>query len=211
VRDTSSDTLYALMYAQIRPNNLECYGSHRVDGPEQRGCTTKVERGACSDRYAGDQDTSSSEGEEQPGGGVFELIEESPTRRTDLAGAVEGTRSSRPRWWLIVKNENGRVRFLTMDWGGEEALAVFGHQEEAEIFLQVGGYGGGWQARESTTGEVVSVLWGPCAGAESVALDPLPRMVADGMLGLVRMERGRFLEQLVGGAGQADHPYMLRR
>jgi hypothetical protein len=152
-------------------------------------------------RYAGDQDTTSSEGEEHPGGGVFELIEQSPGKRTDLAGAVEGTRSSRPRWWLIAKNENGRVWFLTMGWGAEEALAVFGHQEEAEMFLHADGCGDGWQARGSTAGEVVSVLSGPCAGAESVALDPLPSMVADGMLGLVRMERGRFLEQFVEGAG----------
>jgi hypothetical protein len=127
------------------------------------------------------------------------LFKESPARRTDLAGAVEGARSSRPRWWLIAKNENGRVRFLTTGWGGEEALAVFGDQEEAEMFLHVGGYGGGWQPRGSTTGEIVSVLSGPCAGAESVALDPLPEMVADGTLSLVWLRRESFLEQLLLG------------
>jgi hypothetical protein len=81
-------------------------------------------------------------------------------------------------------------------------LPVFGYEEEAEMFLHLGGYGdGGWSARESSSGEIVSVLCGPCSGAESVALDPLPGIVANGTLSLVWLGRERFLKELLGHAG----------
>jgi hypothetical protein len=42
------------------------------------------------------------------------------------------------------------VEFLTTDREGDcgETLVIFGHEEEAEIFLYLGGYGDeGWRAR----------------------------------------------------------------
>src|SRR5918995_5095278 len=119
--------------------------------------------------------------------------------RVGLArAATEGTRR-RPRWWLIAKTENGRVEFLTtmaQNEDGGETLPVFGYEEEAEMFLHLGGYGDdGWSARESSIGEIVSVLLGPCSGVEGVSLDPLPgEMVPDGTLCLVWLGRERFLE-----------------
>lgn len=47
--------------------------------------------------------------------------------------------------------------------------------------------------QESTAGELISVLCGPCAGAKEVSLDPLPEMVAEGTLGLVNLSRKRFM------------------
>jgi hypothetical protein len=131
------------------------------------------------------------------------MLEEFSTR-VGLARAVpEGTKR-RLRWWLIAKTENGRVEFLTTarDEDGGETLPVFGYEEEAEMFLHLSGYGDeGWSARESSSGEIVSVLCGPCSGAESVALDPLPGMVTDETLCLVWMGRERFLKELLGQAG----------
>jgi hypothetical protein len=125
------------------------------------------------------------------------MIEEISTR-----AASEGTRR-RPRWWLITKTENGRIEFLTTfrDEDGGEALPIFGYEEEAEMFLHLSGYADGWNVRESSTGEIVSVLSGPCSGAESVALDPPPEMVADGTLSLVSLKRKHFLEWVLGDAG----------
>jgi len=125
------------------------------------------------------------------------MIEEISTR-----AASEGTRRH-PRWWLITKNENGRIEFLTMfreEYGGE-ALPIFAYEEEAEMFLHLSGYADSWSVRESSSGEIVSVLLGPCSGTESVALDPPPKMVADGTLSLVSLRRERFLARLLGEAG----------
>lgn len=127
------------------------------------------------------------------------MIEEVSTRVGLARAATEGTKR-RPRWWLIAKTENGRVEFLTTacDEDSGETLPVFGHEEEAQMFLHLGGYDDSWSARESSSGEIVSVLCGPCSGVESVALDPLPGMVADGTLGLVRLRRESFLGRLLG-------------
>jgi hypothetical protein len=132
------------------------------------------------------------------------MLEEISPRVGLARVATEGTRRRRPRWWLIAKIENGRLEFLTTacDEDGGETLPVFGYEEEAEMFLHLSGYGDdGWSARESSSGEIVSVLCGPCPGAGSVALDPLPGMVANGTLSLVRLGRERFLKELLGHAG----------
>jgi len=128
------------------------------------------------------------------------MIEEISTRAGWAKAATEGGRRRRPRWWLIAKTEAGRVEFLTTacDKDGGETLPVFGYEEEAEMFLHMGGCGDhGWSARESSSGEIVSVLCGPCSGAEGVALDPLPVMVADGTLCLDWLGRERFLGWLL--------------
>ena len=131
------------------------------------------------------------------------MLEEISTKVGLARAATEGTRR-RPRWWLIAKTEKGRVEFLTtmaQNEDGGETLPVFGYEEEAEMFLHLGGYGDdGWSARESSSGEIVSVLGGPCSGVEGVALDPVPGMVGDGTVCLVWLGRERFLDQLLGHA-----------
>jgi hypothetical protein len=100
-------------------------------------------------------------------------------------------------YWLIAKNENGRIEILTdgLATSGEEALLVFSHEEEAEVFLSLWEVeDDGWCARESTVGELISVLYGPCVGAKEVALDPLPGMVTQRTLGLVSLNRERFID-----------------
>jgi hypothetical protein len=129
------------------------------------------------------------------------MIEEISTRASWARAATEGARRRRPMWWLIAKTEAGGVEFLTTarDEDGEETLPIFGYEEEAKMFLHLGGYGDdGWSARESSSGEIISVLCGPCSGAEGVALDPLPGMVSDGMLCFVWLGRERFLRWLLG-------------
>jgi hypothetical protein len=127
------------------------------------------------------------------------MIEEISPRVGLERAATEETRR-RPRWWLIAKHENRQVEFLTMahDEDDEEILPVFGYEEEAEMFLHLGRYGDSWSARESSNGEIVSVLCGPCSSAGSVVLDPLPEMMDDEMLALVRLGRRRFLGWLLG-------------
>ena len=101
-----------------------------------------------------------------------------------------------PPYWLIARNENSRLEVLATCFAGEvDALPVFSHEEEAEMFLRLWEVEfDGWQARESTAGELISVLYGPCASVERVALDPLPEMLVERTVGLVSLSRKRFVD-----------------
>jgi hypothetical protein len=102
-------------------------------------------------------------------------------------------------YWLIARNENSRLEVLATGLtGGEKALPVFSHEEEAEMFLRLWEVGfDGWQVRESTAGELISVLYGPCAGVERVVLDPLPEMIVERTVGLVSLSRERFVDLML--------------
>jgi hypothetical protein len=91
-------------------------------------------------------------------------------------------------YWLMPEKQDKRIEVLTLHTHGtQETLPVFSSEEEAEIFLGFGGVTGGWRARESNAGELVSVLYGPCAGVRKVALDLSPEMANEGTGGLVSL------------------------
>jgi hypothetical protein len=98
-------------------------------------------------------------------------------------------------FWVVFADECRLTCPLTLGLeGGKEALAVFSHQEEADMLLRwFGTAGEGWHIRQTSAGEVVSLLYGPCCGANTVALDPSPQMLADSFLSTVALERGRFV------------------
>ena len=97
-----------------------------------------------------------------------------------------------PRYWLIAEYENNGVRTFTVDCDGEEALPIFSSKEEAETFLGLEAPGAGWWIRETTAGELVSLLYGLCAGVRKVALDP-PAIGDTATFGLLCLSRRRFL------------------
>ena len=98
-------------------------------------------------------------------------------------------------FWVVFADECRLTCPLTLSLeGGKEALAVFSHQEEADMLLRwFGTVGEGWRIRQTSAGEVVSLLYGPCCGANTVALDPSPQMLADSFISTVALERGRFV------------------
>ena len=98
-----------------------------------------------------------------------------------------------PRFWLVVRDGDHLLEVFTMGCGGAKSLSVFSHEEEAGMFLDLGGAGNGWRTRESSAGEIVSLLFGLCSRVSSVALDPSPLMMPE-MLDLVRVDRGRFVD-----------------
>ncbi len=101
-------------------------------------------------------------------------------------------------FWLIAEERNNRLEALTIRTDDEqETLPVFSSEEEAELFLGFGGVTGEWRARESSVGELVSVLSGPCAGVKKVALDPSPEMVVEGTVGLVSLLRESFMNLIM--------------
>ena len=102
--------------------------------------------------------------------------------------------------WIITSYENNRMEALTIgpDLDGG-LLAVFSFEEEAEAFLcllEDDENKKGWQSEQTTAGGLVSVLLGPCADVNGVALDPLPLPLGRAMLPLVSINRDTLLGYL---------------
>ena len=76
-------------------------------------------------------------------------------------------------WYLISRCENNRMDVLTVfPRDDEETVPVFGAQQMAGEFLRDGGFGPGWHVRESTAGELISLLLSLLSDVNSVALNP---------------------------------------
>ncbi len=77
--------------------------------------------------------------------------------------------------------------------GGNEALPIFSFEEEARLFLHLRGLRKGWRIRETTDAELISVLLGQHADAEWVALDPIPEIGGEALVGIVSLRRENFV------------------
>ena len=124
-------------------------------------------------------------------------VPENQTNSVQTTAERSRVRGTFPAYWLIAKNENGRieVRADALAGSASSSLLVFSHEEEADLFLSLSEVGNdGWRARESTPGELISMLYRPYAGAKEGALDPLPEMVAQRTLALVSLSRECFMD-----------------
>jgi hypothetical protein len=111
---------------------------------------------------------------------------------------VSKNKATRRSFWLIVTRAHGRMEVLTIDAGGETVLPVFSSQEEGEFFLSLETTEADWWPRETTTGELVSLLLGLCARVDMVALDPLPSLGEREIVELVSTDRRHFVHHLLG-------------
>jgi len=104
--------------------------------------------------------------------------------------------------WLITKYDHSKMSALTIHLSRDgEALAVFGFEEEAEMFLHLrrAALEERWRVRQTSVGELVSVLYGPCSNAKKVVLDPLPAVVGgEGSIDILSTWRDDFLRILLG-------------
>jgi hypothetical protein len=97
------------------------------------------------------------------------------------------------KWWMLAKDDDLGAEALLADCSGEQALPTFSSEGEAEMFVWLGrAFEEGWRVRETSAGELVSILYGPCAGVGMVALDPSPGMTAE-TIRLVSLSRQRFV------------------
>lgn len=134
----------------------------------------------------------------------------------DGAETVGGVsrRAGTQRYWVIAKDTKGGVgqlELLTVDLDGTgEALPVFSFEEEAEMFLWLQRTEEGREVRETTPGQLVSILYGPCADVGRVMLDPLPEIGASMQISLLGMDRNDFVESVMG-ARSLDKPYKPSR
>ena len=73
------------------------------------------------------------------------------------------SRARRATYWLITRDASRHLDVFTVDYGGDETLVpVFSSKEEAQLFAEKQFMKGGWHARPTSIGELVSVLYGPC-------------------------------------------------
>lgn len=116
------------------------------------------------------------------------------------------SRAPRRPLWLIANHENGRMDVFTLSSDEDrQVLPVFSFEEEAETFLRLGETGTGWRARETTAGEFTSLLHGPCAGVEKVALDPLPVVDGEMVFDLAGWGREDFLRNFASMPSAPNH------
>jgi hypothetical protein len=104
-------------------------------------------------------------------------------------------------FWLITKHITNRMDIYTTNLCGDgKALVVFSFEEEAEMFLdlRLAASKDRWRVRQTSVGELVSVLYGPCSDTKKVVLDPLPEIGREELTGPLGMHREEFLRFLVG-------------
>ncbi len=109
--------------------------------------------------------------------------------------------------WLITKHITSRMDIFTANLCGDsKTLVVFSFKEEAEMFLdlQLATSKDGWRVRQTSVGELASVLYGPCSDTKKVVLDPVPELDREELADLLSMPRNDFLRFLLGEEGHSN-------
>lgn len=119
-------------------------------------------------------------------------------------------RARRPHW-LITRHTVSALEVLTMvSADDEQVMPIFSFEEEAHLFLRSCELGAEWTVRETSPGELISVLGGPCAEVSKVALDPVPEGRGGALLGLLSVERDEFVGVLLEDRFSAPRPLPYR-
>lgn len=137
-------------------------------------------------------------------------VDGASTREGDETAGGVPQRTGTQRYWVIakdVKDGFGRADLLTVDLDDTgQALPVFSFEEEAEMFLWLQTTEEGGEVMETTPGQLVSILYGPCADVGRIILDPLPEIGARMQISLLGMDRNDFVESVMG-ARSLDTPH----
>ena len=139
-----------------------------------------------------------------------ERVDGTSTREGGETARRVPRRAGRQRYWVIARNAKyglGQPDLLTVDLDGTgETLPVFSFEEEAEMFLWLQRTEeDGREVREITPGQLVSILYGPCADVGRVMLDPLPEIGARVQISLLGMDRNDFVEWAMGARSLDSH------
>ena len=114
-------------------------------------------------------------------------------------------RSAAPLHHVVTRDDDEGLEVLRilLDEKGE-TLPVFSAGWAARGYLFAEAPGGGWYVRTYTPGELVSLLVGPCASVEWVALDPRPGH-RNGGEAVTVMPRENFADYLLGLTRRFSH------
>src|SRR5918911_878938 len=121
----------------------------------------------------------------------------------ELAGIQRNSRGlGRRPLWVIGQSTNDWTDVLCVSSRrGDRTLPTFSFREEVEVFLNAvdeNKDGWGWQPKQTTPEELVSLLLGSYSDVARVALDPLPICEDGGVtLKLVSMSWEHFVRVLL--------------
>jgi hypothetical protein len=98
--------------------------------------------------------------------------------------------------YVVAKDADEGLEVLRVHLGTNgEALPVFSAGSAARGYLFAEAPGGGWYVKTCTPDELLSLLFGSCAGVEWVALDPRPGRSAGEAANV--MPRENFMDYLL--------------
>jgi len=112
-----------------------------------------------------------------------------PARRTSTVQA----------FWVVLEGSTRRLPLAVFVSDGTRAMALFSGEEEARMFCHFCKEGVSSNIRQTTAGEVISLLYCPWCAAKHVALDPFPEILGDRLLlGLLTLDRADFAWRFAG-------------
>jgi hypothetical protein len=114
-----------------------------------------------------------------------------------------GVRARRTRtvhaFWMVLEGSPHELPLMVSISDGKEALALFSGEEEARMFCHFCEEGASANLRQTTTGEVISLLYCPWCAAKHVALDPYPEILGSRLLlGVLTLDREDFALRFAG-------------
>ena len=101
-------------------------------------------------------------------------------------------------FWIMLEGSPRALPLTVFLSDGKEALALFSGEEEARMFCHFCEEGASANLRQTTAGEVISLLYCPWCAAKHVALDPFPEILGSRLLGLLTLDRADFARRFAG-------------
>jgi hypothetical protein len=102
-------------------------------------------------------------------------------------------------FWMVLEGSARGLPLMVFLSDGTEAMALFSGEEEARMFCHFCEEGASTNIRQTTTGEVISLLYCPWCAAKHGALDPLPEILGSRLhLGLLTLSREDFALRFAG-------------
>jgi hypothetical protein len=105
-------------------------------------------------------------------------------------------------FWVVLEGGTWTSPLTVSSPEGRAAIALYSEEEEARMFGYSGRKGAKGCVRVTSTGGVLSLLYGPWFVARHVALDPFPEILGSRrLLEPLTLDRERFARSFAGGAG----------
>jgi hypothetical protein len=109
-------------------------------------------------------------------------------------------------FWVVLCGSGPPLPLRLALPDGQQAMALFSDEDEARMFCSLREeVEADPHLRETSVGEVISLLYCPLMAARHVVLDPLPGILGSRLLGLITLDRERFARSF-GGIGTPRNP-----